>query len=72
MQKPAEKRPLGRPRRGWKNNIKVTPIVCLRASTNGVLFKILINFLFVKKDVGNFLISWVTISFSRTLPHGVS
>jgi hypothetical protein len=49
VRKPAEKRPLGRPRRRRKNNIKVTAFLRLRIRTNGVLFSTVINLLFVRK-----------------------
>jgi hypothetical protein len=70
VRKPAEKRPLGRRRRRRKS--KVTARLWLRVRTNGVLFNRAINLLFVRKMRGISLLAAGTISFSRTLPQGVS
>ena len=81
--KPEGKRPLGRPRRRWEDNIKMDLQEVGRVCGNWMelaqdrdrwwaLVSTVMNFR-VPKKAGNFLISCKTVSFSRrTLLHGVS
>jgi hypothetical protein len=82
VKKLEEKKPLGRPRRGWKDNIKDD----LEAVGWGVMhwielahemdsWRALLNVLMsprVPDNVRIFLTSRVAVSFSRILLHGVS
>jgi len=81
--KPEGKRPLGRPRRRWEDNIKMDlqEVGCggmdwieLTENRNSwwALVNAVMNFL-VTQNAGNFLTSCKPVSFSRrTLHHGVS
>jgi len=81
--KPEEKRPLGRPRRRWVDNIRMDlqEVGCVCMDWIGLaqdrdswrtLVSAVMN-LRVPGNVGNFLTSCKLVSFSgRTLHHGVS
>ena len=81
--KPEGKRPLGRPRRGWVDNIRMDlqELGCGYVDWIGLaqdrdgwrkLVNAVMNFR-VPKNAGNFLTSCKPVSFSRrTLHHGVN
>jgi len=81
--KPEGKRPLGRPRRRWVDNIRMDlqEVGCRYMDWIGLaqdrdrwrtLVSAVMN-LWVQRNVGNFLTSYKPVSFSRrTLHHGVS
>jgi hypothetical protein len=81
--KPEGKRPLGRPRRGWEDNIKMDlqEEVCGGTDWIGLAhdrgrWRVLVNVVMnlrVSQNVGIFLTSCKPVSFTRrTLLHGVS
>jgi len=81
--KPEEKIPLGRPRHGWEDNIKMDlqEVVCggvdwIDLAQDRNRWQALVNAVMnlqVPYSVGNFLTSCKPVSFSRrTLLHGVS
>ena len=77
------KRPLGRPKRRWEDNIKMAPqeVGCgymdwIELAQDRGRWRVLVNVVMnlrVSWNAGNFLTNWEPISFSRrTLLHGVS
>jgi hypothetical protein len=81
--KPEGRRPLGRPRRRWEDNIKMdlqevgwgkwTGSIWLRIGTGGELLWMAVMNIRVPYNAGNFLSSLGRFSFpGRTLLHGVS
>jgi hypothetical protein len=82
VEKPEEKRPLGRPRRRWEDNIKMdlqeagcgvwTGLSWLRTDRWQAPVNAAINLL-VPKNAGNFLTSCKPVSFRRRIPlYGVT
>jgi hypothetical protein len=78
VRKPEGKRPLGRPRCRWVDNIKMDlgevgwgDVDCIDLAQEGALMNTVMNFR-VSQLFGNFLSNWTTSSFSRTLLHVVS
>jgi hypothetical protein len=72
--KPEGKRPLGRHRRGWENNIKMDlqEVGCVDTDRWRALVNAVMN-LGVSQNAGNFLTSCRPVSFPRrNLLHGVS
>ena len=83
MGKPEGKRPLGRPRRRWEDNIKMDlqEVGCgvmdwIELAQNRETWRGFMNAVMnlrVSYNAGNFLTSWKPVSLSRrTLLHGVS
>ena len=82
MGKPEVKRPLGRSRRRWEDNIKIDLQVVgcggmdwIEVSQDRDRWRALVNAamnLRVPQNAGNFLTSFKPVSFSRTLLRGIS
>ena len=80
--KSEEKRPLGRPRRRWEDNIKMDfqevgcgSIDWIELAQYRERWQALVNAVMnlrVPRNVGNFLTSSEPVSFSRTLLNGLS
>jgi hypothetical protein len=80
--KPEEKRPLGRPRHRWEDNIRMDlqKVGCGGMDWIGLAqdrdrWRTIVNAVMnhrVQQNAGNFLTSYKPVSFSRTLLHGVS
>jgi hypothetical protein len=80
VRRPEGRRPLGRPRRRWEDNIKVDLEVgwgmdWIELTQGRDMWRALVNAVMnlrVPWNTGNFLTSWETVSFSRRpLLHGV-
>jgi hypothetical protein len=76
--KPEGKRPLGRPRCRWEDNMELQEVGCggmvrIELAQDRDRQRKLVNAIMSLQGVGDFLTSCKPVSFSRgTLPHGAS